>query len=406
MSDKRRVVITGIGLVNPAGVGLEAFWEKVSSGKSAIRRITRFDPEQFPVQVAGEITNFRPGDFIPRRFIVKTDLFTHYALAAAKMALQDAALKLEQEDRYRVGVFFGNNAGGWDICERGFYELYQQGPQMVNPWQATAWFPAAAQGFVTICYGIKGYSKSFVCDRASGACALSFGIRSIQQGHNDVVLTGGAEAPITGFGMTCYIGTGELAPSKNPIDAYRPFDKNRSGIVLGEGSTVLILEELERARRRGASIYGEVLGAAMTTDADPTGYAGLVRSMRQAWCTASVEASGVDLILAEGCGTQLSDRVEAYAIAEMFGPKASEVRVTSPKSIYGHLYGASGATELACGLLAMKTGLLPPTINFATPDPECPLRVVSGLERLAISRVLVNSRSRDGVNVSLLISAL
>jgi 3-oxoacyl-(acyl-carrier-protein) synthase len=406
MNTKRRIVITGIGVVNPAGIGLEAFWKTVSQGGSAIRRITRFDPKGFPVQIAGEIVDFHPKDFVPRRLIVKTDRFTHYALAATELALQDAKLDLAHEDSYRVGMFFGNNAGGWDISERGYYEMYQEGALMVNPWQATAWFPSAPQGFVGIYYGINGYSKSFVCDRVSGACGLYFGIHSILQGHNDVVLTGGTEAPITRLGVTCYIETGELVPSKEPEGAYRPFDRNRAGIVLAEGSTILILEELEHARQRGAYIYGELLGHAMTTDPDPSDHRGLVRAMHKAMQVAQVTPGEVDLILAEGCGTQSGDRVEAHAITEVFGERMPEVPVTSPKATYGHLYGASGATEMVSGLLAMKTGVVPPTINFTTPDPDCNLRIVSRQEHLNVSRVLLNARSKYGVNVCLLIASM
>lgn len=267
MDKKRdRVVITGIGIVNAAGIGKDEFWSNVTEGKSAICNISRFDATGFPTQVAGEIKDFNPADFIPRRLLIKTDTFTHYALAAADLAIKDADLDLEKEDSYRTGVWFGNNAGGWDIAERGFYELYNDGPTMVNAWQATAWFPTAAQGYVTIRYGIRGYSKSFVCDRASGASALYFGVKSILLGHNDIVIAGGSEAPITRFGMTCYYETGEVSAATDPAKAYLPFDRNRSGMVLGEGSTVLVLESEEHAIRRGAKIYGEVLSGSMTTD--------------------------------------------------------------------------------------------------------------------------------------------
>ncbi len=259
-NQSKRVVVTGIGIVNASGIGKDEFWNNVTEGKSGIRTISRFDPTGFPTQVAGEITNFNAADFIPKRLIIKTDTFTHYALGASDLALKDANLDLEQEDSYRVGVWFGNNAGGWDIAERGFYELYHDGPNMVNAWQATAWFPTAAQGYVTIRYGIRGYSKSFVCDRASGASGLYYGIKSIQQGHNDIVLAGGSEAPISRFGMTCYYETGEVSAAANPETAYMPFDKNRSGMVLGEGSAVLVLESEEHAIRRGAKIYGAVTG--------------------------------------------------------------------------------------------------------------------------------------------------
>jgi len=399
-----RVVVTGIGIVNPSGIGRDEFWSNVTEGKSAIRNISRFDPTGYPTQVAGEIAEFNPADFIPRRFIVKTDRFTHYALAASELALKDADLDLEQEDSYRVGVWFGNNAGGWDICERGFYEHYQDGPTMVNPWQATAWFPTAAQGFVTIRFGIRGYSKSFVCDRASGASGLYFGVKSILQGYNDIVLAGGSEAPITKFGMNCYYETGEVSASTDAETAYQPFDLNRSGLVLGEGSTVLVLESEEHAMRRGARIYGEVTSGAMTTDRETSSGTAFERCMRQALQRAGIGAKDIDVVLAEGCGTKESDQVEAGAIAAVFSEEAKDVPVSAPKSLYGHLYGASCVTEVACSLLAMETGELPIQQKIRAQDPDCQLNFVTQPESRPVSRTLVNSRAREGVNASFVIS--
>ncbi|MGG6265207.1 beta-ketoacyl-[acyl-carrier-protein] synthase family protein [Leptolyngbya sp. AN03gr2] len=399
----QRVVITGIGVINPAGIGKDEFWNNISSGKSGIRKITRFDAEGFPTQVAGELTDFVPGDYIPGRFVVKTDRFTHYALAATELALRDANLDLSQEDSYRVGVWFGNNAGGWDIAERGFYELYNDGPTMVNPWQATAWFPTAAQGFVTIRYGIRGYSKSFVCDRASGASGLYFGAKSILQGHNDVVLAGGSEAPITRFGMTCYYETGELSNNSDPDRAYQPFDRDRSGIVLGEGSTVLILESAEHAMKRGARIYGEIMAGHTATDLSPTSSRAFERSMEKALQEAGIAPDQVDLMLAEGCGTQMSDRVEAQAISAVFGETVKSLPVSVPKALYGHLYGASCATEVACGLLAMDTNTLPMMQSIEHPDPDCPLKFVDRPTEQSIDRFMVNSRAREAVNFSFVV---
>lgn len=398
---KHDVVITGIGIINPAGTGKDEFWHNISTGKSAIRAISRFDSTDFPTKVAGEIAEFEPADYIPRRFIVKTDRFTHYALAATELALQDAALDLTQEDSYRVGVWFGNNAGGWDICERGFYELYNDGATMVNPWQATAWFPTAAQGYVTIRYGIRGYSKSFVCDRASGASGLYFGIKSIQEGFNDVVIAGGSEAPITRFGMTCYYETGEVSAASDPEKAYLPFDRNRSGLVLGEGSTVLVLESKEHARRRGAKIYGKVVSGCMTTDTDPTSGANFERCMARAIQSAQLQPTDIDIVLAEGCGTQQSDRIEGGAIANVFA-QAPNVAVSVPKALYGHLYGASCVTEVACSLLAMETEQLP-TMNQTEPDSDCRLNFVTQPRSHTVRHALVNSRAREGVNASFVI---
>jgi len=399
-----KVVVTGIGIVNPSGIGKDEFWGNSTEGKSAIRNISRFDPTGYPTQVAGEISNFDPADFIPRRFIVKTDRFTHYALAATELAVKDAELDLEKEDSYRVGVWFGNNAGGWDIAERGFYELYQDGPTMVNPWQATAWFPTAAQGFVTIRFGIRGYSKSFVCDRASGASGLYFGIKSILQGHNDIVLAGGSEAPITKFGMNCYYETGEVSAATNPETAYQPFAKDRTGMVMGEGSTVLVLESFEHATSRGAKIYGEVVSGCMTTDYDTTKGTHLERCMRKAIKDAGITPANIDVVFAEGCGTQNSDRVEAGAITAVFGEEAPNIPVTVPKSLHGHLYGASCVTEVACSLLSMETGKLPTTQQIIQADPDCKLNFVTQPENRSVSRTLVNSRAREGVNASFVIA--
>lgn len=399
-----KVVITGIGIVNPAGIGKDEFWDNMTEGKSAICNISRFDTTGYPTQVAGEIKDFEPADFIPKRLIIKTDRFTHYALAATELALKDATLDLEQEDSYRVGVWFGNNAGGWDICERGFHELYNDGPTMVNPWQATAWFPTAAQGYVTIRYGIRGYSKSFVCDRASGASGLHFGVKSIQQGHNDIVLAGGSEAPITRFGMTCYYETGEVSAATDPENAYLPFARNRSGLVLGEGSTVLVLESEEHALARGAKIYGEVVSGCMTTDCDPTSGTHFERAMRKAIKDADLQPKDIDVVFAEGCGTQDTDRVEAGAIAAVFGKEAPDVPVTTPKSLFGHLYGASCVTEVACSFLSMETGKLPLTQKSSEPDPDLHLNFITQPESRPVSRTLVNSRAREGVNASFVIA--
>ena len=402
MTDKKRVVVTGIGIVNPSGIGKEQFWQNMTEGKSAIGEIDRFDPTNFPTKVAGTIQDFQPGDFIPRRLVVKTDRFTHYALAASDLALTDANLDLETEDSYRVGVWFGNNAGGWDICERGFKELYNDGATMVNPWQATAWFPTAAQGYVTIRYGIRGYSKSFVCDRASGASGLYFGVRSIQQGHNDVVLTGGSEAPITRFGMVCYYETGEISGAADPRTAYQPFGKDRSGIVLGEGSTVLVLESEEHALARGAKIYGEVTSSSMTTDTNPTEGIQFKRAMNKALKDANLSAQDIDVVFAEGCGTQKGDRLEAEAIKEVFAD-APDVPLTVPKSLFGHLYGASCNTEVACSLMAMETGQLP-VMQSVNAEADCQLNFVTQAQSGSVSRTLVNSRAREGVNASFVIS--
>ncbi len=398
-----RVFITGIGIVNAAGLGVAAFWDAVASGRSCIRLITRFDTDGFPVKVAGEICDFRAQDFIPRRFLVKTDRFTHYALAAADMALADAKLDLTAGLNDRVGVWLGNDTGGWDLAERGFLELHRQGAAMVNPWGATAWFPAAPQGFITIRHAITGYSKSFVCDRATGSASLYFAFRAIRAGHNQVVLAGGTEAPLTPLGVLSYHETGELSAGTDPRTAYRPFDRQRDGLVLGEGSTVLVLENGDQARARGAHVYGELLSGSMTFDPEPSQGLAMERAMCRAIRDARLTPRNVDLILAEGCGTPFCDRLEAGAISRVFAAESPHVPVTSPKSIYGHLFGASGATEVACALMSMQTSRLPPTLNLEDPEPEGNLAFVTHPERKLVCHALINARGREGVNVALVI---
>jgi 3-oxoacyl-(acyl-carrier-protein) synthase len=271
---------------------------------------------------------------------------------------------------------------------------------MVNPWQATAWFPTAAQGFVSIRFGLRGFSKSFACDRASDACAVFFALRAIRWGYNDVVLTGGSEAPITRLGVAAHVSTGELSRRLDPEHAYLPFDRDRNGLVLGEGSTVLILEELAHAKQRGARIYGEVLAVEQRTG-DPEDPSALESALTSALRSAACVPEQIDLVLADGCGTVVGDRTEALALHRVFGLGRARPRVTVPKAAYGHLYGASFSTELACGLLAMDRGVLPPTVSTRSVSPDCDVRLVVEAIPAHLEHVCVNGRSREGTNVCL-----
>ncbi|WP_339049667.1 beta-ketoacyl-[acyl-carrier-protein] synthase family protein [Rickettsiella endosymbiont of Xylota segnis] len=394
------VAITGIGLVNPLGIGKKKFWDNLIAGKNAVQIITRFDPKHLPVQVAGQIDGFNPKDFLPSRLAVKMDRFAHYAVAASKLALDDADIDLQEYDPYRVGVWFGNNAGGWDICERGLFELYRDGAPFVNPWQATAWFPTSPQGYVSITYGIKGMCKSFICDRASGASALYFAVRAILEGECDLILAGGTEAPLTPFGIICYYETGVLASSTQNLNVYRPFDKLRSGTVLGEGSTVLILEKLEDAESRGANIYGKLYLGSMTTDADGVNNKNYQYSQVRALANANLSVDDIDVIYPEAAGTLASDLVEAEAIQEVFRSNL-KVHIACPKASYGHLYGASTATDIAVGLLAAKNQVLPPTINTEFLDDGLDLNIQSQPVSGSFSNMLFSSRAREGSNVSM-----
>jgi 3-oxoacyl-(acyl-carrier-protein) synthase len=394
MSD-RRVAITGLGLINAAGPGVEAFWQTLRAGGTSLGPVGRFDATGFPVRVVGEVAGFDAAAVVHRRFVAKSDRFTHFALAATDQALADAGLDLQAEDRGRIGVWFGNTTGGWDICERGFAEYYEQGPDVVNPWQATAWFLAAPQGFVTIRHGIRGMSKSFSGDRASGAVAFYYGTRAVAWDRNDIVLAGGCEAPVSPLSLLCFHSSGDLSEETDPGAAFRPFDRRASGLAVGEGGVVLVLEEAERARARGATVYGEVLGGAHGTEANGDGR-GYRRVLERALDSAGCEPADIDLVLAEGCARPADDRLELDALATVFAPAGRPVPVAVPKSAYGHLYGAGFGTDVACGLLAARHGVRPPTPGFSDGDVPAALDVEPAATGLAVKRFLVASRSRYG----------
>jgi 3-oxoacyl-(acyl-carrier-protein) synthase len=395
----RRALITGIGAINAAGLDIGSSWQSLLDGKSAIGPITRFDAAGLQVSLAAEVGEFRPPKEISRRLLAKSDRFAHLALAATAHALADSGVDLAEEDPFRIGISFGNNSGGWDICERGFAEYYQQGPPMINPWQATAWFPTAPQGFVSIQYNVRGWSKSFACDRASGGCAAYFGLRALQWGHNDLMLVGGSEAPVTRLGIGAHVSTGELSRSTEPERAYLPYSPAATGLVLGEGSAVLVVEEAERAAARGARAYGELLAVEQRTGAPEDGSV-LEDTLRSALAKAGTDASDVDLILGEGCGSPAADRAEADVLHRVL----PGVPVTVPKATVGHMYGASTATDIAFALQAMRDAILPPTAGAQLDGPERYAPVSATAVERTVNTAVVVSRSREGTNVVTVIS--
>jgi 3-oxoacyl-[acyl-carrier-protein] synthase II len=394
------MVITGIGIVNPCGIGKEEFWNNVTKGESSIKTIERFNTEGYPLKVAGEISGFNPGKYINKRILKKVDVFTHYALVATEFALYDANFEINKSNEYKSGIFFGNNSGGWDVCEQGFKEMYNDGPQMVNPWQATAWFPTAAQGYISINYKIKGFSKTFIADRVSGSAALYYAMFSILSGKNEVAIVGGTEAPLTPFGTICYHESGEMSTESEPKNALRPFDLKSSGIVLGEGSTVLILEELEYAKKRNAKIYGELLGSSITYG-KPTESIGIEKCINKTLKKSGLSINDIGLIIPEGNGAKICDEAETKAINKIC--KDSKVDVITPKTLYGHLYGAALPTDIACALLNLQSGKLPICKN-TTDESKCINFNLTNANELQCNNILVNSRSREGVNVSFVVS--
>jgi len=383
-----------MGLVNAAGEDTESVWQTIQTGKSAIGLAKRFDATGLDACLAAEIPDFRPAKEISRRLIAKSDRFAHFALTAAGQALDDSGLDLGSLDPFRIGISFGNNSGGWDICERGFVEYYREGPSMVNPWQATAWFPTAPQGFVSIHFNIRGWSKSFACDRASGACAAYFALRALRWGHNDVMLVGGSEAPVTRLGVSAHVSTGELSPSCDPDRAYLPYSKDATGLVLGEGSAVLVLEDRDLAIARGARIYGELLAVEQRT-CPPDDVRGLQDTLRAALAQAGRDPAQVGLVFGEGSGLVSADQLEADVLSRVL----PGVPVTVPKVAVGHLYGASTGTDIALALLAVRDQVIPATAHAEGDAAERSVPLVAVTQTRDLDTVVIISRSREGANV-------
>ena len=404
----RRVVITGMGVVAPSGIGKSDFWKGMKEGVSYVSPISKFDASRYPSRIAGEVKELSIPPIFSNRLLKKLDRFSHLALVAADLALKDGKVELTEEDLNRVGVFMGNALGGWQYAETELRDLYIEGLEGVSPYQATAWFPAAPQGQISIYYGIKGYSKTVISDRASSLMALGYAARTIKKGNADVVLAGGTEAPVTPYALLCCSTHGSLSiRNEEPSSAYRPFDGTRDGFVIGEGAGIVVLEEMEHALKRGAPIYGEIAGYATNCDGyhrievDPEGEQ-LARAIKKALREAQVSVKEVDYICADGSATENGDRSETRAVKKVFGEDAYTIPVSAPKSMIGNLLGASGAVDLITTLLSMEHSLMLPTINCREKDPECDLDYVPLHARSReINTALIHSRGRGGVNTVL-----
>ncbi|MBW2651596.1 MAG: beta-ketoacyl-[acyl-carrier-protein] synthase family protein, partial [Deltaproteobacteria bacterium] len=321
----RRVVITGLGIVAPSGIGKAAFWDGMKEGTSFISPISKFDASRYPSRIAGEVRELKIPNSFSKRLLKKLDRFSHLALVAADLALKDGNVELADENLNRVGVFMGNALGGWEYAETELRDLYVEGLDGVSPYQATAWFPAAPQGQISIYYGIKGYSKTVISDRASSLMALGYAARTIKKGNADLILAGGTEAPITPYALLCCNTNGSLSiRNEEASSAYRPFDGTRDGFVIGEGAGIVVLEEMEHALERGAHIYGEVAGYSTNCDGyhridfDPKGDQ-LAVAIKTALHKSEVSTGEVDYISADGDATANGDRSETRAVKKVFG---------------------------------------------------------------------------------------
>lgn len=406
--EKRRVVVTGIGAVTPLGNDAETTWKNIVAGQSGIDIVTRVNPDDFPAKVAAEVKDFDPSLFIDRREARKMDRFTQFAVAAALMAVKDANLDINESNAERVGVWIGSGIGGMETFEQQFEIFQQRGYRRVSPFFVPMMIPDMAAGQVSIILGAKGINSCTVTACATGANSIGDAFKVIQRGDADVMITGGTEAPITKMSFAGFCANTALSTNPDPKTASRPFDKNRDGFVMGEGAGIVVLEELEHALRRGAKIYAEIVGYGATADAyhitaPAPGGEGGVRAMRQALQDAGLKPEEIDYINAHGTSTEYNDKYETAAIKEVFGDHAYKLAVSSTKSMTGHLLGATGAVEAIFSVLAIRDGIIPPTINYETPDPECDLDYVPNEARKQdVRAVLSNSFGFGGHNATLI----
>ena len=407
---KRRVVITGIGLVTPVGIGNEENWTNLLAGKSGIGQITKFDTSDFPVTIAGEVKNFNPEELVEKKDIKRYDEFIVFALAAAELAFQDSKINLDTVDKERFGVIIGSGIGGFKSTEDTKAAYIAGGIKKISPFFIPASIINMGSGAVSIRYGLKGPNLSIVTACATGTHAIGDAFKIISRGDADCMVAGGAEASITELAVGGFSNMKALSRRNDePEKASRPFDKDRSGFVMGEGSGILILEELEHAKARGANIYAEVVGYGLTGDAyhmtapDESGY-GAMRTMRMAIKDAGISPDEVDYINAHGTSTPYNDVIETRAIKGVFGEHAKKLKISSTKSMTGHLLGAAGSLEGAVLALSIKNGTIHPTINLDNPDPDCDLDYVAHKpEKLNIRYGLSNSFGFGGTNATILL---
>ena len=409
---KRRAVITGLGLVTPLGNDLRTTWDALLSGRSGAGPITRFDPVRSSVKFACEVKGFEPARYLDKKEIRRFDFFAQLAIGAAEEAVTDACLASNWDavDRKRVGVLIGTGTGGVATFEENCRTLLEHGPSRVSPFFIPMYMPNVAAALISMRYGAKGpnYCTSSAC--ASSAHSVADAVHILRDDEADIMIVGGAEAAITPLAVACFANMKALSErNDDPATASRPFDRDRDGFVMGDGAAVLVLEELEHARRRGAKIYGEVAGCGMTADAHhitapaPDG-AGAQDAMRLAMKDAGVAPEQIGYINAHGTSTPYGDAAETAAVKSVFGEHARRLIFGSTKSMTGHLLGAAGALEAAICALALQNGIIPPTINQFTPDPECDLDCApNGAVRRAVDVALSNSFGFGGHNVTLAI---
>jgi 3-oxoacyl-[acyl-carrier-protein] synthase II len=407
----RRVVITGVGLITPIGTGTEDFWRALLSGVSGVGPITHFDTSEYTTRIAAEVKDFDPEQYVERKEAKRMDRFVQFSVAASKMALEDSGLSITPENEARAGVLIGSGIGGTGTWEEQHANLLEKGPRRVSPFFVPMLISDMASGMVSILFGAKGPNLAIVTACATGTHAIGEAAKIIKRGDADIMIAGGSEAAITPMAVAGFCAARAFSTrNDDPEHASRPFDLNRDGFVMGEGAGTVILESLEYAKARGAKIYGEVIGFGMSGDAyhitaPAPGGEGAVRSMVEALRDAGIRPDQVDYINAHGTSTEENDKTETMAIKAVFGDYAYKVPISSTKSMTGHLLGAAGAVEVVACLCAMRDGIIPPTTNYETPDPECDLDYVPNVAKKADVRVAMsNSFGFGGHNATLILA--
>jgi 3-oxoacyl-(acyl-carrier-protein) synthase len=412
------IVITGMGVISPYGVGAELLWENVLAGRSGIKELTGFDTEHLHCLVGGQSTDFHPEVYVSPRLTRKIDRFSAFGVIASLLALRDAGLLVDgkvpawkgrEHESERVGITVGNNLGGWEFAERELRHLWKLGPREVSPHMATAWFPAAVQGNISIYFGIKGIGRTFLSDRAGGALAIMHAAACLQRGRADIMIAGGTEAPFSPYAALCYETSGLMSKSGSRA-AYRPFDREHDGLVAAEGAAFFVLERAEDAHRRGATILAEVAGWASTNDsydavrAAPDGRC-YARAMNKALERAGITAEELACVFAAGSAVPDEDISETRALHLALGEIAARIPVTAPKSAFGNLFGAAQPIDMALAIMAMRHRIIPATLNLEQPAPECDLDYVPRTPRSVeqFDQCLINARGIGGANASLVL---
>lgn len=406
-----RVVITGMGAITPIGTGKDAFWNALLEGKNGISRITRFDPTEYKAQIAGEVKDFDPADYMDKKESKRVDRYAQFAIAAAKLAIEDAKLDLEKEDLERIGTFVGSGIGGIETMHGQYEKLFDKGPSKISPFFIPMMIGNMAAGHVSIAFGLKGPSSCVVTACATGTNNIGDAFKVIQRGDADVMVAGGTEASISGAAVAGFCSMKALCTDHNddPEHASRPFDANRSGFIMGEGAGLVVLESLEHAEARGAHIYAELVGYGSNSDAfhitQPAPHGEMAaKCMQKALKDAGLEPSDIDYINAHGTSTHFNDLTETEAIKTVWGEGAKKLSVSSIKSMTGHLLGAAGGVECIATVLAVANDMLPPTINYETPDEGLDLDYVPNKAKAKTVRAaLSNNLGFGGHNACIVI---